>query len=196
MAIVYKHVRLDKNEPFYVGIGKTKKRAHNKTNRSKSWKSIAKKGYEVIILWEDLTWKQACEEEKKLITFYGRRDLNLGTLVNMTDGGDGRVSSKPSKETLRKMSTSRKGRKHSTEVKNRISEVSKGKPGTNKGRSFSQEWKDNISKAKMGYKHKTEAKEKMVSLHTTAVCPYCSKIGQETAMKRWHFSNCKKKTNE
>ena len=31
----------------------------------------------------------ACEGEKKWIKHYGRKDLNEGSLVNMTDGGDG-----------------------------------------------------------------------------------------------------------
>ena len=30
MAIVYRHIRLDKNEVFYIGIGKTEKRAYEK----------------------------------------------------------------------------------------------------------------------------------------------------------------------
>lgn len=27
MAIVYRHIRLDKNEPFYIGIGKDEKKS-------------------------------------------------------------------------------------------------------------------------------------------------------------------------
>ena len=29
----------------------------------------------------------------------------------------------------------------------------------------------------------------------TVTCPYCGKHGQFTAMKRWHFANCKKAPN-
>jgi hypothetical protein len=32
--------------------------------------------------------------------------------------------------------------------------------------------------------------------HPTLTCPYCAKIGKgESAMNKWHFDNCKQKTN-
>lgn len=92
MAYVYRHIRLDKNEPFYIGIGKgsTYERAYekSKTKRSKFWSYISKKGYEVEILMDNLTWEQACEKEKEFILLYGRKDLGTGTLVNLTIGGE------------------------------------------------------------------------------------------------------------
>ena len=33
MAVVYRHIRLDKNEPFYIGIGKNIKRAYEKSRK-------------------------------------------------------------------------------------------------------------------------------------------------------------------
>lgn len=92
MAIVYKHTRLDNNEVFYIGIGKTEKRAYNKYNRSNFWKNVANKGYKVDIIYSGLTWNDACEKEKELIKLYGRKDLNNGSLVNMTDGGEGTIN--------------------------------------------------------------------------------------------------------
>ena len=41
------------------------------------------------ILLEDISWTHACYAEKWCIKMYGRRDLKTGTLVNLTDGGDG-----------------------------------------------------------------------------------------------------------
>lgn len=42
MAYVYRHIRLDKNEPFYIGIGSdaTYKRANTKKGRNEIWKRI------------------------------------------------------------------------------------------------------------------------------------------------------------
>ena len=40
MSIVYRHRRLDTFEVFYIGIGKTEKRAYSKKNRNKWWKNI------------------------------------------------------------------------------------------------------------------------------------------------------------
>lgn len=45
MPYVYKHIRLDTNEIFYIGIGSDKKhlRAYSQRGRNKMWKEIVKK---------------------------------------------------------------------------------------------------------------------------------------------------------
>ena len=89
MSVVYKHIRKDTNEVFYIGIGSIK-RAHSTKGRNQYWYNIVNKaGYEVVIIKEGLSWEEACIEEIKLIKEYGRKDLNTGPLTNMTDGGDG-----------------------------------------------------------------------------------------------------------
>jgi hypothetical protein len=101
MAYVYRHIRLDKNEPFYIGIGSSKyyNRAYRHKNRSDFWKRVANKtDYRVDILFDDLTWEEACEKEKEFIKLYGRIDLKTGCLVNMTNGGDGGLGRVVSKE--------------------------------------------------------------------------------------------------
>lgn len=92
MAYVYQHIRLDKNEVFYVGIGSdnTGKRAYKINGRTKFWMNIINKTkYNVVILKNNITWEEACLLEKRLIFFYGRKDLGTGSLVNLTDGGEG-----------------------------------------------------------------------------------------------------------
>lgn len=90
MAIVYQHRRKDSNEIFYIGIGKTIKRAYSKYGRNPYWHHIVDKlNYIVEITHKDVIWEEACSIEKYLISFYGRKDLNLGGLINMTDGGEG-----------------------------------------------------------------------------------------------------------
>lgn len=87
MAFVYRHIRLDKNEPFYIGISKDQYRPYATKNRSKYWARIVNKSdYRVEILFDDLTYEQAKEKEIEFISLYGRKDLNNGCLVNMTDG--------------------------------------------------------------------------------------------------------------
>ena len=98
MAVLYRHIRLDKNEPFYIGIGDKESRAYSQKSRTKFWKNIAKQGCEVEILFEDLTWEQACEKEKEFIALHGRRDLGKGTLVNLTDGGEGTLGYRHTEE--------------------------------------------------------------------------------------------------
>jgi hypothetical protein len=131
MGYVYRHIRLDKNEPFYIGIGgfdKTDdeyKRAFDKTRRNNIWLKITNKtDYRVEILLDDLLFDECCIKEIELIKLYGRIDLKTGTLANMTNGGEsgyGRVVSDITKEKLRnrivteKMynSLNRKDKRHS-----------------------------------------------------------------------------------
>jgi hypothetical protein len=93
MAYVYRHIRVDKNEPFYIGISKRKRRAADISDRNnKIWRRIvAKTDYEVEVLFDDLTWDEAKEKEREFIGLYGRIDLGTGILANMTNGGDGRL---------------------------------------------------------------------------------------------------------
>jgi hypothetical protein len=95
MAIVYIHRRLDIKDEFknvfYVGVGKTEKRAKEiKHSRNSHWKSIYNKcEISITITHKDLCHEEAHSIEKYLISFYGRKDLKLGNLCNHTDGGDG-----------------------------------------------------------------------------------------------------------
>jgi hypothetical protein len=92
MAVVYRHRRLDTNQVFYVGIGKSEKRAYSNNGRNYYWKNITKKTkYNVEIISTNISWEDACELESFLISQYGRRELNSGSLVNMTDGGEGSI---------------------------------------------------------------------------------------------------------
>lgn len=86
---VYIHKKKTTGEVFYVGKGKNW-RATNKTQRNKFWKRIVQKhGLIVEIVEKDIQEWYAHELEKSLISYYGRRDQGRGTLVNLTDGGEG-----------------------------------------------------------------------------------------------------------
>lgn len=147
MAIVYRHRRLDNNEIFYIGIGNFEDRAYNKKGRSEWWRKIIKKTeYQVEIISKDLIWEDACELEILLISEYGRRDLGLGTLVNLTDGGDGQ--SNPSQESRLKM----RGNKMNVRGENHHFY---GVPKT-------EEHKQKLREAKLGGKHTQEHIDKVI----------------------------------
>ena len=125
--IVYRHIRLDKNVPFYIGIGKDINRPHNKKDRSNFWKSIINKTtYVVEIIFDNLTKEQAIEKEIEFIELYGRIDLKTGSLCNMTCGGEGTGSLNVEKELLRRQRISKTltGRKNPSgcNLKNCISQ--------------------------------------------------------------------------
>lgn len=102
MIYVYQHIRRDKLEVFYVGIG-NKRRPYSKSIRSKHWHNVVSKaGYDVEILRTCNTFEEAGLWEKFFIKMYGRKDLNLGPLVNMTEGGYGGYQ--PSEDRRKEMS--------------------------------------------------------------------------------------------
>ena len=178
MSIVYRHIRLDKNEPFYIGIGKTEKRAYEKIKRNKFWHNIIDKtNYEVEILFDNLSWEDAGEKEKEFIKLYGKRNNKTGILVNITDGGGGKLGTKHTEESKRKISEESKNRKrtprsdetkaklrlanlgkigshtgfkHTEETKQKLRELNLGKVGPNKGNHMSEETKFKLSKSKIG----------------------------------------------
>ena len=113
MAIVYQHIRRDTNEVFYIGIGTSKKRATSYNARNCMWHNVVAKagGYLHEIVADNLSWEEACSKERELIAKYGRRDINTGILVNMTDGGDGLNGYKPTTESNLKRSLALTGKK-------------------------------------------------------------------------------------
>jgi hypothetical protein len=124
MAYVYRHIRLDKNLPFYIGIGTSKyyNRAYRYKNRSELWKKVAHKGgYEVEILMDNLTWEQACEKEKEFIALYGRINIKTGCLANLTDGGEGALNLVITKEHREKVAESNRNRVFTDEQKMKMS---------------------------------------------------------------------------
>jgi hypothetical protein len=174
MAIVYRHIRLDKNEPFYIGIGKTEKRAYEKIKRNKFWHNvIAKTNYKVEILFDDLSWENAEEKEKEFIKLYGKRDNNTGCLVNITDGGGGTLGARHNEESRRKIgeeSRNRKRRPRSAETKEKLRLANLGKVGNRLGSKVSEETKLKLRLANLGKvgpnkgKPMTEeAKQKMIA---------------------------------
>ena len=106
MPYLYRHIRLDINQPFYIGIGGLNKfdnykRAFSKNSRNVYWKKIVSKtNYCVEIVYESDDINTILDKEKEFIKLYGRKDLKTGTLANQTDGGHGTFNIIVSKETI------------------------------------------------------------------------------------------------
>ena len=130
--VLYRHMK-PCGEVFYIGIG-NKYRPYSKDYRNTFWQKITNKypEYEVQILKSNLTWEDACELEKILISWYGRRDLNKGTLCNMTDGGDGVNNKIWTKHSRKKASISATGKKMSKEAKEKMSKFWKNSKNSNR----------------------------------------------------------------
>lgn len=153
---VYLHIRKDNGQPFYVGIGSTKwNRVNSKKNRNQWWLNIVKKyDYDSIFLEENLTENQSFELEKYWIKRIGRKDLGLGVLVNLTDGGEGKSGCKHTEETINKIKEKRKTQIITDKHRQKISESSKG-------RVVSDDTRKKISILHIGSKRTEIAKQKM-----------------------------------
>lgn len=193
MPYVYRHIRLDKNEPFYIGIGSKKDfyRAYEKRKRNKIWNDITSKTeYAVDILFEDISWDEACKKEIEFIRLYGRINNKTGVLCNLTDGGDGiygAVRSLEHREKLRiantgkvvsegtkeKLRIANLGKKQSIETRQKRSNSLKGRKQSkehtekvrlkNIGKKISIESINKMIASKAGFKH-SEATKKSISL--------------------------------
>lgn len=137
MYYLYRHIRLDKNQVFYVGIGTIPRdnilkqlgythksfyrRAYDrKKSRNPYWLNIINKTqYRVEIIFETNDIDLIKKKEIEFIFLY------KDTLCNMTIGGDGIESYKHTEATKKKISRSLTGKKKS---KSHINNINKRKP--------------------------------------------------------------------
>jgi hypothetical protein len=180
MAYVYRHIRLDTNETFYVGIGRYLKRAFTTKGRNSHWNNIVNKtNFQVEILEQNLSWEDACDREKYWIKNFGRFDLKEGNLVNKTEGGEGvNGHSDELKKILREH---RLGKKIPEEQRKKISDSMKGK-------ILSEEHKKNLSdslkKRKLSEEHKKKIGLSMKGKLTGEKHPnYGKKLSEKTIEK-------------
>jgi hypothetical protein len=169
---IYRHIRPDKNEVFYIGRGMEYKRstplrrAYATKRRNDFWNRIVNKNsgkFDVEIMFWAEERDIILEKEKEFIKLYGLRK-NGGTLVNLTDGGDGSLGMKHSDETKSKLSEIRKSETWRYEMlrdKDFIANSVMKRahlPGTMLGKHHSEETKSKMREKKLGALH-PEAKK-------------------------------------
>lgn len=204
---VYAYVR-DDGSPYYIGKGKNRRGfSHQKREKIKTPLDISK----IVVLEANLTELGAWAIERRMIKWYGRKDIGTGILRNETEGGEGSSGYQRSPEQLRNLSAAAKkantgrkqkqdvidhrakqctGKKRTLEFGKRISELRKGVP-------MPVETRQKISKTTIGIPKSKEHSLKISKALTGIVrpiyiCPNCNKVGGRNIMLRWHGDKCKK----
>ena len=202
MIVVYRHINLDSNKVFYVGIG-TEKRAYDYKSRNKEWKTQADNStIETEILFECDTREQAYQKEIEFINLYGRVDKGTGTLVNRTDGGGWLKGAIWSPERIKKYSDNAK-------KLNNLTTYIKEHGSPNKGKTLGKRSEHIVEKTKKALKETWLNKDPEIAKKQTRVfrennpsyklqeCKHCGReIQGASPFKRFHGENCKQNKNK
>lgn len=194
---LYRHVRLDTNVPFYIGIGTKSLKEHYSfkfeytraffagKSRNSYWKNIVNKTkYRVDILYETNSQEEIIEKEKEFISLY------KSTLCNLTEGGFGLVGYIPTEETKNKLSNFQKNRKRKRGYKLNLSEQGRLNIGISVSTrkvfdSTKKKISDKLKNNKNGLNHKVSEinKKKLIERSKKVVYQYSL---DNKLLKEWY----------
>ena len=169
--------RVPPSDDSYLGSGKRLKAAIKKYGKQ----SFIKEVLEMVDDHETLV-----EREKKIVDEQLVNDRNC---YNLAIGGHGGYTSY-SERTFH----------HTDETKAKISKANSGRKRPDvRDRSINNQYAKGLvrtdeDKAKKAAAAIRRLERDSTDFNTIITCPHCNKEGQAANMRRWHFDNCKRRT--
>lgn len=164
--------------PYYIGKGKDT-RAWDKEHGV----TVPKDKTKIVILEQNLTNVGSLSIERRMIRWWGRKDLGTGILHNRTDGGDGGTNYSPELRAI--IGKAAKGRIYSAESRAKMSAAKKGKPKSAEHRekmkiaraNLSDESRANIDRANKSKRLTQETKDRISASVKSTIQAARLKIG-------------------